>query len=197
MNFYLEVNGQKLQSLPNEIWKQIEGTYFVSTMGRIATSNHRNKGKLKLMTPAKDNKGYLRTVFVINGKNRTIKVHREIAKAFIENPNSLKTVNHKNFIKTDNRLENLEWMSFSENYKHAWDNGRRGNVWKKGETQHLNCLRIGENNGCSKLTDIQVKEIRQKFIPRKYTREMLAKEYGVKASTIKDVVLRKSWNHVK
>jgi len=54
----------------------------------------------------------------------------------------------------------------------------------------------GSKNGSAKLTEEQVREIRMKFQPRKYTREMLAKEYNVKATTIKDVILR-SWKHVQ
>jgi hypothetical protein len=197
MNFYLEVNGQKLMSLEKEVWKKAIATYWVSNMGRIATENHRGSGKLKLMKPAVDKNGYLRTAFQIEKKLKTVKVHREVAKAFIKNPLDLETVNHKNFIKTDNRVENLEWMSQAENKRHAYLNGRHGNIWKKGEKQHENCLRKGEDNGSSKLTEKQVLEIRAKFKPRKYTREMLAIEYNVKASTIKDVILRRSWNHVR
>lgn len=54
----------------------------------------------------------------------------------------------------------------------------------------------GESNSASKLTEKDVIEIREKFIPRKYTRKDLAEEYGVTEACIKDVILRKSWRHM-
>ena len=57
-------------------------------------------------------------------------------------------------------------------------------------------VKKGEDVGTSLLYERQVKEIRAKFIPRKVTRKMLAKEYGVSEATIKDIVTRKSWKHL-
>ena len=196
MKSYLEVNGQKLESLENELWKSIGNTYYVSSKGRIATTNHRGSGKLSLMKPANNGQGYYTTVLVLNGKNKSVKIHRLVAQAFIPNPLKLATVNHKDFDKSNNCVENLEWMSAKENSLHAFNAGRFY-LWQKGQKQHPNCIKIGENNGISILTEKDVLEIRAKFKPRKYTREMLAVEYGVKACTIKDVILRRSWAHVK
>jgi hypothetical protein len=193
---FLEVNGQKLKSLEGEIWKPVGDNYFISTKGRLATSNHRNTRLLKVMKPAKDANGYLRTSILINGKNTTIKMHRLVAQAFIENPLNKPQVNHIDFDRTNNKLENLEWCTASENAMHSVKEGRF-NTFKKGEKQHKNCLKRGEDNGKAVLTEKDVLEIRAKFKPRVYTRKMLALEYGVKDCTIKDVILRRSWNHVK
>ena len=63
MNSYLEVNGQKLESLENEVWKNYDGNYYISNLGRLATSNWKGGGQLKIMSPALSG-GYLKTTIV-------------------------------------------------------------------------------------------------------------------------------------
>jgi len=169
-----------------EIWKTIPGfsLYQASTLGNLKTFNWKNKGVERIMKPAKDASGYLRTVLINDkGKHCTIKVHRIIATTFLENPENKKQVNHKDADKSNNRVDNLEWCTFTENIRHSIDN-------------NLMVPHPGEKNGFSKLTEKQVLEIRAKFRKRIYTREMLGQEYGVKPSCIKDVVTRKSWKHI-
>lgn len=178
-----------------EEWRVIPNTnniYYISNLGNLKTLNWKNSKQERIMLPAKDNNGYLRTAIIIKGKLTTIKLHRLVAEAFIPNPKNKSQVNHKNFNRCDNRVENLEWCTPLENYIHSFNFNRM-----KIPNPINTIIKRGELNGCSKLTDKQVLEIRQKFKPRIYTREMLAKEYGVKASTIKDIVLRKSWRHLK
>lgn len=68
----------------------------------------------KFLSPNKDKYGYLYYVISINSVRSTYKAHRLVAKAFIENPDNKPTVNHKNGIRSDNRVENLEWATFKE-----------------------------------------------------------------------------------
>lgn len=91
-----------------EVWKEISQYkgYSVSNLGRVTNP------KGKILSVEKNQKGYCRVN--INGKH--LKVHRLVAMAFIPNPDKLPQVNHKNEIKADNRVENLEWIDNQTNY---------------------------------------------------------------------------------
>ncbi len=106
-----------------EVWKSIEGfdgAFEVSNKGRIC-SNLRTKGhKLK---PTADNKGYLRVRVTYKRVKYTLKVHREVAKAFIDNKKNLPQVNHIDGNKKNNHVENLEWVTNKENANHALNTG--------------------------------------------------------------------------
>ena len=109
-----------------EIWKDIkgyEGLYQVSNLGRIR-SLYNNKIKfIKLFNKIKnDENSYLRVQLVKNKIVKKFSVHRIVALAFIENPENKPLINHKNTIKIDNRVSNLEWCTQSENIIHAYKN---------------------------------------------------------------------------
>ena len=141
------------------------------------------------MKPSKDAHGYLRTMLKMNGRLRTVKVHRIVAENWVPNEMSKAQVNHINFDRSDNRSDNLEWVTPKENAMHSYSAGR---VSKPICTNFVK----GSAVGTAKLTEDNVREIRAKFKPRVYTREMLAKEYGVSPLTIKDAILRR-WKHVQ
>lgn len=180
-----------IEVFPNEFWKYVVNTnnrYLISNYGRLLTLKYKGSNKPSIMKPATNKKGYLHTLIVCNGKLKPVTIHRLVAETWINNPFKKLQVNHINFIRTDNRVENLEWCTPKENTLHSYRNGR---IIMPTNAPAMR----GSKNGCSKLNEQQVKEIRMKFKPRIYTREMLAKEYNVKPSTIKDVILR-SWKHV-
>lgn len=102
--------------MKEEIWKDIkgyEGYYKASNLGRIKNS------KGKILKQYKNHKGYLILQLSKDGKSKTFIVHRLIAQAFIPNEENKEQVNHINCNKEDNNIENLEWVTNTENKKHA------------------------------------------------------------------------------
>ena len=83
--------------------------YEVSNEGQV-----KNIRTGKILKPATDKYGYFYYILCVNGKRRTVKAHRLVASAFISNPENKPTVNHKNGIRNDNRVENLEWATNKE-----------------------------------------------------------------------------------
>lgn len=108
-----------------EEWKTIEGyngRYEVSSYGRIRSvsmfiGNHIYHGKV--LSPTIMANGYLKVNLILRGEKKTCLVHRLVAKAFIENRENLPQVNHKDEIKTNNNVENLEWCSESYNCRYG------------------------------------------------------------------------------
>jgi hypothetical protein len=127
----------KVQSLEGEIWKSIsgfEGMYEISNLGRVKSlmrfSRKVAHGNVFMTTEIvmKNhllNSGYLKVGLKRPGIKlaKQCTIHRLVAGAFLSNPESKSQVNHKNGIKTDNRLENLEWVTRSENQLHAISTG--------------------------------------------------------------------------
>lgn len=114
-----------------EIWKDIkgyEGLYQVSNLGRVRSLDrivvysrnnaiHLHKGKV--LIPTLNSFGYCRLNLYKNGKNKNVAIHQLVAQAFISNPNNLPQINHRNEIKTDNRVENLEYCTAKENQNYG------------------------------------------------------------------------------
>lgn len=94
--------------------------YYISKCGKVLSGNNLiRQNKYQLLTNRLDKSGYLVVGLNSNSYQKYMKLHRIIAINFIPNPENKPQVNHKNGIKTDNRIENLEWMTASENQKHS------------------------------------------------------------------------------
>lgn len=122
-------------------WKDIqgyEGLYQINILGEVKAFKRISIGGFgavntreeHIMKPNLGKNGYLTVRLSKNNKGKTELVHRLVALSFIPNPKNNPCVNHINGIKSDNRLENLEWVTYSENNKHAIDSNLK--LYKKG-----------------------------------------------------------------
>lgn len=176
-----------------EIWKEVIGFegYKVSNLGRVMVmdrvkyiNNIPRKMKNRIMSVQTHHSGYCNITLVNNNLKKTFTIHRLVALTFIDNPNNLKTVNHINGDKKDNRITNLEWMSQLENNKHARLTGLKDNHY-------------GENNPKSILNKDQVLEIREFYSKNKQTKKKdLAKKYNISLSCLVHIINKTSWKDI-
>jgi len=170
--------------MADETWKQIEGYdyYEVSNLGRVRSLSHKTKKpcryrKGRVLSQTKVSNGYMHVTLTQEGKKKSnYSVHRLVAKAFLPNPDNKATVNHKNGDKADNRVENLEWSTPSENSKHAYTV-----LGHKAPIVHNHGRRSSR-----RFSDEQVRAIRSDTRPR----SVIAEEYGIHVMTVGEIKRR-------
>lgn len=182
-----------------EKWVDIPGYenyYQVSNMGRVRSlprfvPHARNNGRLlkgKVLKPRKNKPGYVFVSLYRNGSGENIQIHQLVMMSFIGYPPEGYCVNHKNGIKTDNSLSNLEYVTYKENQRHRID--ILGNHNK------------GERHGMSKLSPDSVRAIRI-LKERGKTQEFIAHEINrifgtsIKREAVGKILRGERWGHVQ
>lgn len=160
-----------------EIWKDVVGyekIYMVSNMGRVKNKNN------KILKIRMTKKGYDKKLLYKNGKGKEHSVHRLVLMAFVST-DAQESVNHKDGNKLNNTPGNLEWCTHIENMKHAKENKL---IKSKKGFEHYAC----------KVTPEIAKEIKSKYIPRKYSMDKLSKEYNLGKKVIRSIVRLNRYN---
>lgn len=160
--------------------KLVEGTsnYYISKCGKLFSTSGKRLKRLKVQI---NPDGYEKCTIFKNGKRKDSSIHRLIGLTWIRRPPGKTQINHKNGIKTDNRIENLEWVTLQENNAHA-----------------ISVLGVRRGDVCtnSKITSKDVLWIRsQRKLGKTY--EWIGKHFGLKISQTKRICDGESWAHVK
>ncbi|WP_283177609.1 NUMOD4 motif-containing HNH endonuclease [Gemmobacter sp. 24YEA27] len=154
--------------------------YSVSSFGHIRRND---TGRMRSAILMKST-GYLVITLTRIGRRQMLAIHRLVALAFLgEPPEPGMQVNHKDSNRANARLDNLEWVTVSENILHGYRSGR--------------CNATGEANGYSKLTNAAVIEIRSLARSDRQNFEDLADRFNVSKATIYDVAAHRTWKHVR
>lgn len=173
----------------NEIWLSIIGfeeLYEVSNLGRIKSLRRLDSINRivieKVLKLQKIVKGYIGISLCKNGIQCSKRVHRLVLESFVGSCPSGMECNHKNGIKTDNRLENLEWVTASENSIHKY------------RTLHPGC-RQGSKHSQTKLTEQNVLEIRR-LCKENYSTNFIVDKFNITKNIIYKIKHRRSWKHI-
>lgn len=132
------------------------------------------------LSPAYSPKGYQHVSLYIEGKLRTMTVHKIVTLVFLGERPEGHEVNHKNGVRDDNRLCNLEYLTKSQNNQLSYDSGRR--------------VVAGTKNANCKLTEEQVRQVCERFVKGDFpSRAALGRELGISKSTLHSIFKRRQW----
>lgn len=158
--------------------KKFLDRYIVTGEGKVYSLNRNRFMKFDI-----NNCGYERVELRVNHKPKKFFVHRLVAQMFIDNPNNLKVINHKDGNKLNNNVENLEWTTQSRNVLHAYETGLA--YHHKGEDMYSSKL---------KETDVyRIFELRDK---EKWTFQRIADKMNVTLSCVHSIYKRRTWKHL-
>jgi len=156
--------------------------YYITETGEAFS---KKSGELKKLNPGVSKLGYHRIGISSNGIMKSMLVHRMVGELFIPNPYNKPEINHIDGNKDNNHYLNLEWNTRKENVQHAFDTGLQKGL-------------KGEQHGYSKLTEDNVKWIRENYIPhnREFSSRALGRKFGVSQGQIHHIIKNEYWNHI-
>lgn len=130
-----------------EIWKDIagyDGKYRISNLGRVMSLQYPSKPKI-LSASRVTVEGYPRVALRLNGAQKEFRVHRIVQAHFIENPENLPEVNHKDGNKQNNVYTNLEWVTHQDNMAHAQSNNLMKSVYGQDNPNYRGRILVLKN----------------------------------------------------
>lgn len=188
-----KIKTQNITNINGEVWISCvgyNGIYMVSNFGRVLSLEREIKNPngvtggtfrvgRKILKTKIGTTGYYSITLCYGGAKKDMLVHRLVASAFIPNPLKLPYINHKNFNKLDNRVENLEWCDQRGNVHHAIKNGKIP-------------IYYGEDTSCAKLTNKQALEV---YNATGYYWE-IAKKYSITRGSVGCIKSGKTWGNI-
>lgn len=173
-----------------EIWCPISDypDYDVSSLGAVRRKNKVTSSKPGIpLAGYYDKYGYHIVILYLRGSRRARKVHRLVAAAFFGGIQDHMQINHKNGVKNDNRISNLELVTCSQNVKHSYDElGRKGKNTNPSK---------GEKHHNSRFTEEEIRQIRDLYSQGE-TQKCIAKRFRTGQNHISRIIRRESWNHI-
>ncbi|WP_430815185.1 NUMOD4 motif-containing HNH endonuclease [Carboxylicivirga sp. RSCT41] len=173
----------------NEVWKKIKGyeeIYEVSNLGNIKSLKRKVKGKVglrviqeRILKPRNSSEYMIVRLSGVNGKWKDHYIHRLVASAFVKNPDNKPQVNHKDGIKSNNHVDNLEWVTRQENLRHCVELGLKG----------------GKKYG-KRLSKEEVIDIRLLVEANEESKTSIAQYFGITYVQLFNIINKKCWKNI-
>lgn len=179
----------KLESM--EKWRWVvgyEGLYEISSCGGLRSVMRKDSlGRVRksvVKATSVNPNGYVQSILYRENKGKNVYIHRLIAVAFLENTSNYPEINHRDGVKINNVMSNLEWCTPSYNKRHAISLGLRGPINHKGEA-HPQC----------KLSEKEVRGIWKRYLDGDNT-VAIANEYKITEAMVRAIGVCRVWPHL-
>lgn len=173
-----------------------EGFYEVSNLGQVRNVKERRHTSIgRVLKPLPTTNGYFRVCLNKDGERRYISVHRIVATTFLGVPDSELQVNHIDGVKSNNRIDNLEWVTSKQNHHHASMMGLKAFGDRNPSRLYPEKRKRGPDNHKTKLTEDKVIELRR-LSSEGWGCARLGRYFGITKQAARAVALRRNWKHI-